>query len=366
MTGFVSTSNRGDCSARTWMVLTSVLIWGLFLLLDTNNHGAVRVDAAQHPTRSRRVAALGSGDKAEYDRSVTTFDPTGRLLQVEYAQQAATLRSSSAVVALVVNNVVYVVVARSVQHQQQHQASTTAPLQGPIQTLHRITDSIWLIGSGLAGDLASVVRQLRVTAQQFALQTGDAWTAADAATALAAWHHQCTVAPGVRPFGVACLIFGPDAHNSNNNMRLFKCAPGGIREECWYGTVGRSEDAVLKALQERIAVPTMDVGASRSEVDAFKTVLDLMECVGSGLGYPKHRSMDIVDNDDEESSPQKGINAEAPNFDVWMIRGTAEGREDSTGIQRPCDGSSSDVTTSCFTNVSRNKDSLAKMRAHFQ
>lgn len=269
----------------------------------------------------RRVVVRNSGARANYDRSVTTFDPSGRLLQVEYALQAAARGGSIA--AAVVGDTIYVAVI-SVRENENS-------CKGGSQKVHRIADHLWLVTAGLAGDARFLASHLRLDSQQHLFDYGEAMTVSQAAKTATSLQHMLTHTGGARPLGVTALILG--GSDSSNERRLFRCSAGGIQEDCLYCTAGKDEDSIMAALAKRYEklVATQDNPAD--------VVEGLVAAVQDGLGYkPKKRRKD--ENDD-------GL-----LLDVWVFR--------------PDDSKRGKIDTTCFIGVAvGDKESMAKVRGFF-
>jgi 20S proteasome alpha/beta subunit len=204
-----------------------------------------------------------------YDRSVTTFDPNGRLLQVQYAQYAATQRTKRTVVAMMdtVHDTIYIATTSTATKSSGSEQNQPQPHQ----FLYRITRNIYFIGIGFMGDIRAMASHLRVQAQQHIYHYQEDMTVYEMAKIMCQLHHQCTYQSGIRPLGISCLIFGIDnafgsvpdgtgfdcdraTSTHSRGWKMFKCTPGGsIPENCndvGCAVVGYKEDALLQELYQ--------------------------------------------------------------------------------------------------------------------
>ena len=179
---------------------------------------------------SRKRVATRTRVIQVYDRSITTFDPAGRLLQVEYGLQAA--QRGSPLVAVIFNNTIYVGM------KELETTSVTAMLP-----IHRLDHHLFLLTSGLAGDGLALANELRANAIKHRLMYGESSTVQECATQAATIQHSFTKLPGARTLGVTGLVVGFEP--SSPQARLYRSQPGGTLEDCWYTTAGQQQDTTL-------------------------------------------------------------------------------------------------------------------------
>jgi 20S proteasome alpha/beta subunit len=280
-------------------------------------------------SRRRSVAVVTNGNiESTYDRSVTTFDPSGRLLQVEYAGQAAIQRGGS-VAAVLVHDAIYVAVVTG-------NGASSSGSSGTFPKVHRLAEHLWMMGTGLAGDARAVAAHLRVMAQDNILQSGESWTVKQAATTVASLQHQLTYTPGARTLGVTCIVLGHDPMFSLQ-PRLYRCSPGGVQEDCLYCSAGQSETQILKALQERYEHLVEQTNTAAHD-DDVAVIEGLVAAVRDGLGLKNTKTR------------RDNTNDASPTLDVWVFRPDANKR--------------GKTVATCFTGIC-DEESLAKMRAHY-
>jgi 20S proteasome alpha/beta subunit len=280
-------------------------------------------------TNQRRSYRSVASVPERYDRSVTTFDPSGRLLQVEYAQQAAQRKPTMLVMA-VVNDTCYIVTPSSSQLD-----SSINPRATPI--IHRISDSIYFIGVGLVGDIRAVASHLRVQAQQHLYNFDEEWSVEQAATSLSNLQHQLTHQSGVRPLGITGFLLGTNAHPYRSTMttlnsatavlptaQLFRCTPGGLPEDCLYCCTGPHEALLISNLQEQYPQFT--------NITQAEILKDLVTVVHSTVA------------DDRDASKDDSV------LDVWVLRGHR---------------SRTRAAVSCFQGLRNTARSFAKLHEYY-
>lgn len=179
----------------------------------------------------RRVVVLRPAEP-RYDRSITTFDPTGRLLQVEYGMEAAR-RGESVAAALTDDGSIMVLTASS------------------SQKVHRIDDHLWLVTAGLSGDARLLASHLRTRSRQHRLSYGEAMTVKEMAEETASVQHELTRKGGARPLGCTAIVLGMDpSYASIGRARMFRTDPGGMLEDCLFGCAGKNQERVVSTLEK--------------------------------------------------------------------------------------------------------------------
>jgi len=148
-----------------------------------------------------------------YSFSLTTFSPSGKLVQIEYALAAVAAGAPS--VGIKASN--GVVLATEKKHKsiifEEHS----------IVKVEMITDHIGLIYSGMGPDYRLLVRRARKIAQQYYLTYSEPIPTTQLVQRVAHIMQEYTQSGGVRPFGVSLLIAGWD----NDRGYLFQCDPSG-------------------------------------------------------------------------------------------------------------------------------------------
>lgn len=234
------------------------------------------------------------GDALKYDRSITTFDPTGRLLQVEYGIEA-TRRGGGSIVAIQCNNLgscILVLVIREdgsskapTNHRQEGQETDAVATAVPGAAFHRsipglvqrIEDHLWFFGVGLSGDFRVLASTLRQQAVEHLIRYGECMTVREMAEGVANLQHQLTITPGARPLACTGIVIGVHPQTS-----IYRTDPGGGIEHCRWACAGKYEDQFSKLLEDQY-----ENIRSMSSNDAIRTLASLYRdhCDRGGVRY---------------------------------------------------------------------------------
>lgn len=189
-----------------------------------------------HAAHSRQRVVVRTVATPKYDRSITTFDPSGRLLQVEYGMEAS--NRGVPILALKTDHEVFVFI---------RQAASASMIPG--QKVHRIDEHIWIFTAGFAGDARVLASSLRSFCQRHRLSMGEAPTTSEVAREAAALQHELTRVGGARPLGCTAIVAGVDV-SMNGETRLFRTDPGGVMEDCNFCAAGKDQDLSMNILEE--------------------------------------------------------------------------------------------------------------------
>mmetsp|Transcript_50833 Transcript_50833/g.77280 ORF Transcript_50833/g.77280 Transcript_50833/m.77280 type:complete len:235 (-) Transcript_50833:65-769(-) len=151
------------------------------------------------------------GDSS-YSFSLTTFSPSGKLVQIEYALQAVTHGTTS----LGIKAKDGVVIATEKKLPDLMNSST-------IQKINNLTDNIGVVYSGLNPDSRVLVTKGRKLAQQYYRTYKESIPVSQIVKKIANVMQEYTQSGGVRPFGVSLLIAGMD----ENGPQLYQVDPSG-------------------------------------------------------------------------------------------------------------------------------------------
>ncbi|KAL7461737.1 hypothetical protein ACHAXS_002145 [Conticribra weissflogii] len=238
-----------------------VISAALFLLCQSQTAQGARSLTA------RRVRAT-SPQADRYDRSITTFHPSGRLLQLEYSLIAAEERGWGVTVALEWEGVVILAFPSAVSEEEcgdgdddrndndkthdfdsVHPTFTSDPNHNT--KIHRLSPTHLLLTSGLAGDarmLASSFR--RQIASWTHIDYGEVVSAREVAREVEKVRGGIGRRAGVRVLGVWGLVVGLDDVDSDETcdnlgvqVRMYRSLPGGIMDRCNACCSGGGADA---------------------------------------------------------------------------------------------------------------------------
>jgi len=147
-----------------------------------------------------------------YSFSLTTFSPSGKLVQIEYA--LARVQSGATSLAVKAKNGVVIATEKKLP-----------PLMdiASVQKINLITDNIGVVYSGMGPDSRVLIRKGRKKAQQYFRTYHETIPVNQAVKEIASIMQEYTQSGGVRPFGVSLLIAGFD----EQGPQLFQVDPSG-------------------------------------------------------------------------------------------------------------------------------------------
>lgn len=147
-----------------------------------------------------------------YSFSLTTFSPSGKLVQIEYALAAVSAGAAS--VGIKASN--GVVVATENKRKSLLYETT-------VEKVQKITPNIGMVYSGMGPDYRLLVRKARKEAAQYQLKFEEDIPTALLVQEVASVMQEYTQSGGVRPFGVSLLVCGWD----KTGPKLYQCDPSG-------------------------------------------------------------------------------------------------------------------------------------------
>merc|ERR1712088_1130550 len=163
--------------------------------------------------------------RSEYDRSVNTFSPEGRLFQVEYAIEAIKLGSTAIGIQTSEGTVLAV----------EKRITSSLMVPSTIEKIVEIDNHLACAFSGLTADSKMLIERARVEAQNvsnLAIQFGDSDSDGSALS---------------RPFGVALLFAGCDP---DHGSQLFHMDPSGTYVRYDAKAIGSGNEGAQQSLQE--------------------------------------------------------------------------------------------------------------------
>lgn len=147
-----------------------------------------------------------------YSFSLTTFSPSGKLVQIEYALAAVSAGAAS--VGIKASN--GVVIATENKRKSILYETT-------VEKVQKITPNIGMVYSGMGPDYRLLVRKARKEAAQYQLKFEEEIPTALLVQEVASVMQEYTQSGGVRPFGVSLLVCGWD----KTGPKLYQCDPSG-------------------------------------------------------------------------------------------------------------------------------------------
>ena len=149
-----------------------------------------------------------------YSFSLTTFSPSGKLVQIEYA--LAAVAGGAPAVGLKAANGVVIATEKKWKSILYDEHS--------VYKIEPITKDIGMVYSGMGPDYRVLVSEARRIAVNYQLQYGDEIPTSQLVQKVASVMQEYTQSGGVRPFGVSLLICG---RGQDNNVHLYQCDPSG-------------------------------------------------------------------------------------------------------------------------------------------
>nr|XP_002123939.1 proteasome subunit alpha type-2-like [Ciona intestinalis] len=148
-----------------------------------------------------------------YSFSLTTFSPSGKLVQIEYALNAVTAGSPS----------VGIKAQDGVVMATEKKQKSILYDEHSIHKVEAVTDKIGIVYSGMGPDYRVLLTRARKIAQLYYRQYQESIPTTQLVQRIASVMQEYTQSGGVRPFGVSLLICGWD----DNRPYLFQCDPSG-------------------------------------------------------------------------------------------------------------------------------------------
>jgi len=186
--------------------------------------------------RGTRIIATTTMD-SRYSFSLTTFSPSGKLVQIEYALHAVAAGST----ALGIKATDGVVVATE-------KKLPTLMDETSVQKISLLTDSIGVVYAGMGPDARVLVRKGRKIAQRYFRTYHAPIPVTQIVKDLAAVMQEFTQSGGVRPFGVSLLIAG---HDELNGPQLYQVDPSGSYWAWKASAIGKSMVNARTFLEKR-------------------------------------------------------------------------------------------------------------------
>jgi len=172
-----------------------------------------------------------------YDSRTTTFDPEGRLFQVEYALQA--INNAAAAVGVLSEHGVIIAAEKKIS------SSLLAPPKTS-EKMYKLDDHVCCAVAGLTSDANTLIRNARVFAQQHKYTYDEDIPVEQLVVNMCNYKQSYTQHGGLRPFGVSFLYAGWDKHRG---FQLYVSDPSG-NYSGWKATaIGQNFQSAQSALK---------------------------------------------------------------------------------------------------------------------
>ncbi|KAF9764485.1 putative proteasome subunit alpha type-4 [Nosema granulosis] len=183
----------------------------------------------------------------EYENNLGIFSPDGRLIQVEYAQQASEQGS------LVVFSSVPGKICVSVEVKTQNKM-----LIDSMKLLKVDTDqNIWMSYSGLRPDADKVLNSARIICRNHKILTGEDISIDALAYKLSKFKQKYTLGEGMRPLGIRTVLF-----YVGDSTKVIVVEPDGNYSEWISGAVGQKSSKVCEFIQENLSEDVVNLSVS--------------------------------------------------------------------------------------------------------
>jgi len=169
--------------------------------------------------------------------SLTTFSPSGKLVQIDYALNA--VGAGKASLGIKATNGVVIASEKKV-------ASVLVD-NSTVEKTSLLTDSIGVTYSGMGPDFRVLVRKGRKQAQAYFLQYKDPIPVSQLTRELASVMQEFTQSGGVRPFGVSLLVAGYD----DDGPQLYQVDPSGSYWAWKASAIGKKANEAKTFLEKR-------------------------------------------------------------------------------------------------------------------
>lgn len=180
-----------------------------------------------------------AGTDNEYSFSLTTFGPSGKLVQIEYALQA--VENGVAALGIKASNGVVLATEKKMH----------SPLMDGTHwhKIENISDGVGCVFAGLDTDYKVLLRQGRKRAQKYTAIYGDEVSCGQATRELANIMQEFTQGAGVRPFGCSLMVAGFDT--ATKSPQLFQVDPSGTYFGWKASAIGKNYSSMKAFLEKR-------------------------------------------------------------------------------------------------------------------
>ncbi|CAL9146543.1 unnamed protein product, partial [Musa hybrid cultivar] len=203
----------------------------LFLETDRSPFASLAVSPLQ--------PAIGTpemGD-SQYSFSLTTFSPTGKLVQIEHALTAVGSGQTS----------LGIKAANGVVIATEKKLPSILVDETSVQKIQLMTTNIGVVYSGMGPDSRVLVRKSRKQAQQYFRLYKEPIPVTQLVRETAAVMQEFTQSGGVRPFGVSLLVAGYD----DNGPQLYQVDPSGSYFSWKASAMGKNVSNAKTFLEKR-------------------------------------------------------------------------------------------------------------------
>lgn len=175
--------------------------------------------------------------ESQYSFSLTTFSPSGKLVQIEYALNAVAAGTTS--LGLKATNGVVIATEKKLRSALVDETT--------VQRISTLTPNIGVAYSGMGPDSRVLVRKARKQAQAYYQLYKEQIPVAQLCREVATVMQEFTQSGGVRPFGVSLLLAGYD----ENGPQLYQIDPSGSYFAWKASAIGKNMTNAKTFLEKR-------------------------------------------------------------------------------------------------------------------
>eukprot|EP01071_Lankesteria_metandrocarpae_P011704 Lankesteria_metandrocarpae@DN5462_c1_g5_i1.p1 len=177
-----------------------------------------------------------SDDK--YSFSLTTFSPSGKLVQIEYAINAVNTQGKTALGIKAKNGVVLAT---------EKKVGSSLVDSDSLRKIEELTPNCGCVFSGMPSDFRVLLSRGRKSAQAYKRIFREPPPVSQLVRDVAAVMQEFTQSGGVRPFGISLLVAGHDAHGP----QLYQVDPSGAYFAWKASSIGRDSQTAKTFLEKR-------------------------------------------------------------------------------------------------------------------
>merc|ERR1712071_147754 len=233
-----------------------------------------------------------------YDRAITVFSPDGRLIQIEYAQEAVE-KGSTAVAVRGKDCVILGVERKAVQQLQEPRT---------VRKICALDSHVYLAFAGLTADARQLIDRASIECQSHRLTVEDPVTIEYITRHISQIKQKYTQSGGRRPFGLSCLIVGVDP---DGTPKLYQTDPSGTYHAWKANAIGRSSKIVREFLEQQYSPESVDTEDKCIKL-AARALLEVVQSSGKNLelaimrtknenGKTVSAGMDVLSVEDTEA-----------------------------------------------------------------
>lgn len=175
--------------------------------------------------------------ESQYSFSLTTFSPSGKLVQIEYALNAVAAGTTS--LGIKATNGVVIATEKKLRSSLVDEAT--------VRRISTLTPNIGVAYSGMGPDSRVLVRKARKQAQAYYQLYKEQIPVAQLCREVATVMQEFTQSGGVRPFGVSLLLAGYD----ENGPQLYQIDPSGSYFAWKASAIGKNMTNAKTFLEKR-------------------------------------------------------------------------------------------------------------------